>query len=108
MNIIGILVVTLAINTWGKAYYGLGTFPAWAAVGNTTDRCAKYNGVSGNTTVLWCMTVSDLWERQNEESTKWTVPPVYDCVNVRKVRNRYQRIKNEESQFGEVFAFSGI
>merc|ERR1711962_820121 len=28
LNIIGILIVTLGINTWGKAYYGLGEFPA--------------------------------------------------------------------------------
>lgn len=33
MNIIGILCITLAINTWGKAMFNLGTFPSWA---NTT------------------------------------------------------------------------
>ncbi|XP_051719944.1 Na(+)/citrate cotransporter isoform X1 [Ctenopharyngodon idella] len=30
MNIIGILCITLAINTWGKAMFNLGSFPAWA------------------------------------------------------------------------------
>ncbi|XP_017289272.1 solute carrier family 13 member 5 [Kryptolebias marmoratus] len=30
MNIIGILCITLAINTWGKAMFHLDTFPAWA------------------------------------------------------------------------------
>lgn len=30
MNIIGILCVTLAINTWGKAMFHLDSFPAWA------------------------------------------------------------------------------
>lgn len=30
MNIIGILCVTLAINSWGKAMFDLGSFPAWA------------------------------------------------------------------------------
>lgn len=39
MNVIGILVVTLAINTWGSAYYELGPFPSWASVGNATNRC---------------------------------------------------------------------
>lgn len=33
MNIIGILCITLAINTWGKAMFNLNTFPSWA---NTT------------------------------------------------------------------------
>ncbi|KAM6933734.1 Na(+)/citrate cotransporter [Xenentodon cancila] len=30
MNIIGILCITLAINSWGKAMFHLDTFPAWA------------------------------------------------------------------------------
>ncbi|NXU33500.1 S13A5 protein, partial [Drymodes brunneopygia] len=30
MNIIGVICVTLAINTWGKPMFGLDTFPAWA------------------------------------------------------------------------------
>ncbi|XP_074016578.1 Na(+)/citrate cotransporter isoform X2 [Numenius arquata] len=33
MNIIGVLCVTLAINTWGRSMFELDTFPAWA---NTT------------------------------------------------------------------------
>ncbi|KAI4815956.1 hypothetical protein KUCAC02_006079 [Chaenocephalus aceratus] len=32
MNIIGILCITLAINTWAKAMFDLDTFPAWANV----------------------------------------------------------------------------
>ncbi|XP_053279638.1 Na(+)/citrate cotransporter [Pleuronectes platessa] len=32
MNVIGILCITLAINTWGKAMFDLETFPAWANV----------------------------------------------------------------------------
>lgn len=32
MNIIGIICITLAINTWGKAMFHLDTFPAWANV----------------------------------------------------------------------------
>ncbi|XP_056297132.1 Na(+)/citrate cotransporter [Pseudoliparis swirei] len=32
MNIIGILCITLAVNTWGKAMFDLDTFPAWANV----------------------------------------------------------------------------
>ncbi|CAL8362468.1 unnamed protein product [Merluccius merluccius] len=39
MNIIGILCITLAINSWGKAMFELDTFPAWA---NNTDISA-YN-----------------------------------------------------------------
>nr|XP_055052612.1 Na(+)/citrate cotransporter [Misgurnus anguillicaudatus] len=30
MNVIGIVCITLAINTWGKAMFSLDTFPAWA------------------------------------------------------------------------------
>ncbi|RVE64962.1 hypothetical protein OJAV_G00131440 [Oryzias javanicus] len=30
MNIIGILCITLAINSWGRAMFHLNTFPAWA------------------------------------------------------------------------------
>ncbi|XP_072320448.1 Na(+)/citrate cotransporter isoform X1 [Eucyclogobius newberryi] len=30
MNIIGILCITLAINSWGKAMFDLNTFPSWA------------------------------------------------------------------------------
>ncbi|KAM4628309.1 Na(+)/citrate cotransporter [Polymixia lowei] len=32
MNIIGILCITLAINSWGKAMFHLDTFPTWANV----------------------------------------------------------------------------
>ncbi|XP_060902634.1 Na(+)/citrate cotransporter [Labrus mixtus] len=32
MNIIGIICITLAINTWGKAMFELDSFPAWANV----------------------------------------------------------------------------
>lgn len=35
MNVIGVLSVTLAINTWGRPMFGLDTFPAWA---NTTTK----------------------------------------------------------------------
>ncbi|KAG9485940.1 hypothetical protein GDO78_008826 [Eleutherodactylus coqui] len=30
LNIIGVLVITLAINSWGFAMFNLGTFPTWA------------------------------------------------------------------------------
>ncbi|XP_021479112.2 solute carrier family 13 member 5-like [Oncorhynchus mykiss] len=33
MNILGILCITLAINSWGRAIFNLDTFPSWA---NTT------------------------------------------------------------------------
>ncbi|KAJ8414652.1 hypothetical protein AAFF_G00038540 [Aldrovandia affinis] len=32
MNIIGILCITLAINSWGRVMFDLGSFPAWANV----------------------------------------------------------------------------
>lgn len=32
LNIIGILTVNLAINTWGYAMFNMGTFPQWANV----------------------------------------------------------------------------
>lgn len=30
MNILGILAVSLALNTWGVAMFDLGTYPEWA------------------------------------------------------------------------------
>ena len=30
MNIVGILCITLAINSWGRLLFDLDTFPAWA------------------------------------------------------------------------------
>uniref|UniRef100_UPI00398F70DC solute carrier family 13 member 2-like n=1 Tax=Pristiophorus japonicus TaxID=55135 RepID=UPI00398F70DC len=32
VNVIGVLVITLAVNTWGLLMFDLGTFPAWANV----------------------------------------------------------------------------
>lgn len=32
MNVIGILCITLAINSWGKAMFDLDSFPLWANV----------------------------------------------------------------------------
>ncbi|MEE6514436.1 hypothetical protein FKM82_022553 [Ascaphus truei] len=34
MNVIGVLTITLAMNTWGFYMFDLGTFPSWA---NTTS-----------------------------------------------------------------------
>lgn len=39
MNIIGIIVVTLSINTIGLAYYGLDSFPSWASFGQSGGKC---------------------------------------------------------------------
>ncbi|XP_065054256.1 Na(+)/citrate cotransporter-like [Rhopilema esculentum] len=39
MNLIGILVVTLSINTFGMAYFGLDKFPAWAEGAANGKRC---------------------------------------------------------------------
>lgn len=39
MNIIGILIVTLCINTYGYAYYGFHEFPDWASNGNNKAQC---------------------------------------------------------------------
>ncbi|KAJ8369886.1 hypothetical protein SKAU_G00099140 [Synaphobranchus kaupii] len=36
MNILGILAVSLAVNTWGMHLFGLSTFPDWAFPVNTT------------------------------------------------------------------------
>lgn len=41
MNIIGIIVVTLCINTIGLEYYGLKTFPKWAAIGDSNITCGR-------------------------------------------------------------------
>ncbi|XP_036389218.1 solute carrier family 13 member 3 [Megalops cyprinoides] len=37
MNILGILAVSLAMNTWGMHMFSLSTFPAWARPHNTTS-----------------------------------------------------------------------
>ncbi|XP_067084689.1 LOW QUALITY PROTEIN: Na(+)/citrate cotransporter-like [Osmerus mordax] len=41
MNIIGILCITLAINSWGRIIFDLDTFPAWA---NTTAAAISLGG----------------------------------------------------------------
>uniref|UniRef100_A0A8C7S6C4 Solute carrier family 13 member 5a n=1 Tax=Oncorhynchus mykiss TaxID=8022 RepID=A0A8C7S6C4_ONCMY len=41
MNIIGILCITLAINSWGRAMFNLDTFPSWA---NTTANITTGGG----------------------------------------------------------------
>lgn len=38
VNIIGLVIVMVAINTWGVSLFHLDTFPAWAKVSNITDR----------------------------------------------------------------------
>ena len=44
MNIIGILVVTISINTFGMGYFGLTEFPAWAGTGSTNGKCGGGGG----------------------------------------------------------------
>ncbi|XP_004385434.1 solute carrier family 13 member 2 [Trichechus manatus latirostris] len=39
LNIIGVLVIMLAINSWGYPVFNLYTFPSWAHVDNTTAHC---------------------------------------------------------------------
>ncbi|XP_003416996.3 solute carrier family 13 member 2-like [Loxodonta africana] len=39
LNIIGVLVITLAINSWSYAIFDLHTFPSWAHIDNTTAHC---------------------------------------------------------------------
>ena len=56
MNIIGILIVTLGINTWGYSYYGLGEFPAWAEASDSMkNACAAV--VAGNSSAIANSTV---------------------------------------------------
>nr|AAX07987.1 sodium sulfate cotransporter-2 [Rattus norvegicus] len=38
VNVIGLVIVMVAINTWGVSLFHLDTFPAWAKVGNITDQ----------------------------------------------------------------------
>ncbi|XP_055979966.1 solute carrier family 13 member 4 [Sorex fumeus] len=38
VNVIGLVIVTVAINTWGVSLFHLDTFPAWAKVSNLTDQ----------------------------------------------------------------------
>ncbi|XP_012413569.1 solute carrier family 13 member 2-like [Trichechus manatus latirostris] len=39
LNIIGVLVIMLAINSWGYPVFNLYAFPSWAHVDNTTAHC---------------------------------------------------------------------
>eukprot|EP00794_Sanderia_malayensis_P007051 gene7051-7843_t len=41
MNIIGILVVTLCINTYGKSYFNLSQYPSWALSATKGVQCAQ-------------------------------------------------------------------
>lgn len=36
MNVLGVLSVSLAMNTWGVAMFGLNTYPDWAMPHNKT------------------------------------------------------------------------
>ncbi|KAM5303644.1 solute carrier family 13 member 4 isoform 1-T2 [Glossophaga mutica] len=38
VNVIGLVIVTVAINTWGISLFDLDTFPAWAKLSNVTDQ----------------------------------------------------------------------
>ena len=38
VNVIGLVTVMVAINTWGLSLFDLNTFPAWAKVSNITDQ----------------------------------------------------------------------
>ncbi|XP_039099296.1 solute carrier family 13 member 4 isoform X1 [Hyaena hyaena] len=38
VNVIGLVIVMVAINTWGVSLFHLDTFPAWAEVSNITDQ----------------------------------------------------------------------
>ncbi|XP_047619109.1 solute carrier family 13 member 4 isoform X3 [Phacochoerus africanus] len=38
INVIGLVIVMVAINTWGINLFHLDTYPAWAKVGNVTDQ----------------------------------------------------------------------
>lgn len=38
VNVIGLVTVMVAINTWGISLFNLNTFPAWAKVSNITDQ----------------------------------------------------------------------
>ncbi|XP_065663998.1 solute carrier family 13 member 2 isoform X4 [Hydra vulgaris] len=42
MNILGVLLITLSINTWGYSYYNLGNYPTWANLikSNSSAQCA--------------------------------------------------------------------
>lgn len=48
MNIIGIIVVTISINTFGMAYFGLDQFPTWAI--DTASAGGRGCGVSPSST----------------------------------------------------------
>ncbi|KAM9332836.1 solute carrier family 13 member 2 [Pholidichthys leucotaenia] len=37
LNLIGILTINLAVNTWGYAMFDMGTFPDWASSNTTTN-----------------------------------------------------------------------
>lgn len=38
VNVIGLVIVMVAINTWGVSLFDLDTFPVWAKVSNITDQ----------------------------------------------------------------------
>lgn len=46
LNIIGVLIITLAINSWSYPIFNLHTFPSWADTNNTASCLA----IQGNIT----------------------------------------------------------
>ncbi|XP_065054258.1 Na(+)/citrate cotransporter-like [Rhopilema esculentum] len=62
MNIIGIIVVTISINTLGLGYYGLNKFPAWASSGDSTDKCNPGKSLVG-TTIATLLTTANTTSR---------------------------------------------
>lgn len=58
MNILGILSVTLAMNTWGVAMFDLNTFPEWAHPFNKSVVVAdgRFSSVRSLNATLWSPT----------------------------------------------------
>jgi len=52
LNILGVFVVGLAVNTWGWAIFGLGTFPEWAQAAVTEPSASSPPSFTNDTVLL--------------------------------------------------------
>ncbi|XP_006891137.1 PREDICTED: solute carrier family 13 member 2 [Elephantulus edwardii] len=50
LNIIGVLVITLAMNSWSSLIFSLNTYPPWAHIDNTTVHCGGISNIMPNFT----------------------------------------------------------
>lgn len=69
MNILGVLSVTLAMNTWGVAMFDLHSYPEWARPINKTALLTgvHFSSVQSVNATLWSLNLSMSTEERSED-----------------------------------------